>query len=155
MTHSETEKTKELAEIIVEKIRNLFALQSRILENRGQPTQTAAHHDAIEPAEPQDARTPEDQETLTTLETQLKERIKETEEFIDQLKSETPSLKTYILPQMHQIIETLKTDTPPEQTQLAKLVNTLTEEGNTQSLEQLEAIIITHLRDNLKKTFGI
>lgn len=155
MTHSETEKTKELAEIIIEKIRNLFALQSRILENRGQPTQTAAHHDTIEPAEPQDARTHEDEETLTTLETQLKERIKETEEFIDQLKSEVPSLKTYILPQMHQIIETLKTDTPPEQTQLAKLVNTLTEEGNTESLEQLEAIIITRLRDNLKKTFGI
>ena len=155
MTHSETEKTKELAEIIVEKIRNLFALQSRILENRGHPTQTAAHQDGIEPAEPQDARTLEDKETLTTLETQLKERIKETEEFIDQLKSETPSLKTYILPQMHQIIETIKTDTPPEQTELAKLVNTLTEEGNTESLEQLEAIIITHLRDNLKKTFGI
>ena len=106
--HSETQKTKELAEIIVEKIRNLFALQSRILETRGQPTQTAAHHDTIEPAEPQDARTPEDKETLRTLETQLKECIKETEAFIDQLKSETPSLKTYILPQMHQIIETLK-----------------------------------------------
>lgn len=155
MTQSETQKTKELAEIIVEKIRNLFALQSRILEIRGQPTQTAAPHDTVEPAEPQDARTPEDKEPLTTLETQLKERIKETEEFVDQLKSETPSLKTYILPQMHQIIETLKTNTPSEETQLAKLVNTLTAEENTQSLEQLEAIIITHLRDNLKKTFGI
>ena len=155
MTQSETQKTKELAEIIVEKIRSLFALQSRILETRGQPMQTAAHHDAIEPAEPQDARPPEDKEMLTTLETQLKERIKETEEFIDQLKSETSFLKTYLLPQMHQIIETFKTDTPPEQAQLAKLVNTLTEEGSTQSLEQLEAIIITHLRDNLKKTFGI
>ncbi len=155
MTQSETQKTKELAEIIVEKIRNLFALQSRILEIRGQPPQTAAHHDAIEPAEPQEARPPEDEETLTTLETQLKERIKETEEFIDQLKSETPFLKTYILPQMHQIIETLKTNAPAEQAQLAKLVNTLIEEGDTQSREQLEAIIITRLRDNLKKTFGI
>ena len=154
MTQKETEQTKELADIIVEKFRHLFALESRILEAREQATQTAANHDTTEPAEPQDTLTPEDQETLTTLETQMKELIEETEEFIDALESETPALKTYVLPQMHQIVETLKANTSAEQAELVQLVTVLTGTRSTQSLEQLEAVIITRLRDSLEKTFG-
>ena len=43
---------------------------------------------------------------------------------------------------------------PQKQEDLAQLVAALTDDGNTQSLEQLEAIIITRLRDNLERTFG-
>ena len=155
MTERETEQTKEIADIIVEKFRNLFTLESRVLEAREQATQTAANSDATEPAEPQDSPTPEDEETLTTLETQMKVLIEEMEEFIDALKSETPSLRTHILPQMRRIVETLKADAPAKQAELGQLVNALTAVGNTQSLEQLEAVIITRLRENLEKTFGM
>lgn len=55
---------------------------------------------------------------------------------------------------MSEIVETLKASDAAAQAELAQLVATLTDNGNTQSLEQLEAIIITRLRDNLEKTFG-
>ena len=155
MIERETEQLKELADIIVEKFRTLFALENRISETRKQATQTAANRDTAEPTDPQDPTTPENQETLTTLETQLKEHIEEMEEIIDELKSATPSLRTYLLPQMHQIVEALKTNTPAEQVELIQLVAALTEAGNTQALEQLEAIIITRIRDNLEQTFGM
>ena len=155
MTERETEQAKEIADIIVEKFRHLFALESRILEAREQTTQAAANRDTTEPAEPQDTLTPEDEETLTTLETQMKVLIEEMEEFIDALKSEIPSLRTYILPRMHRIVETLKADTPAEPAELIQLVNTLTAAGDPQSLEQLAAVIIIRLRENLERTFSM
>ena len=155
MTERETEQAKEIADVIVEKFRHLFALENRILEAREQATQAAANRDATEPAEPQDTLTPEDAETLTTLETQMKVLIEDMEEFIDTLKSEIPSLRTYILPQMHRIVETLKANTPAEQAELIQLVNTLTAAGYPQSLEQLTAVIIIRLRENLERTFSM
>ena len=142
MTERETQQIKELPDIIVEKLRNLFALENRILEAREQATQTAANRD------------PADQETLTALETQLREQIEEMEAIIDELRSATPSLRTYVLPQIREIIETLKASDAAEQEELAQLIDALTDDRDTQSLEQLEAIIITRLRDNLEKTFG-
>ena len=154
MTEKETEQTKELADIIVEKFRSLFALESRVLEAREQARQIAANHDTAETSDPQDMPTPEDQEMLIALETQLKEQVEEMEKIIDELRSATPSFRTYVLPQMSEIVETLKTSDAAEQAELAQLVAALMDDGNTQSLEQLEAIIITRLRDNLEKTFG-
>ena len=150
----ETEQTKTLADVIVEKFRNLFALESRVLEAREQARHIAANPDTATPSDLQDPPTPDDQEMLTTLETQLKAQIAEMETIIDELRSATPSFRTYVLPQMSEIVRPLKASDAGEQEDLAQLVAALTDEGNTQSLEQLEAIIITRLRDNLEKTFG-
>ena len=154
MTKRETEQTKEISDIIVEKLRNLFALESRVLEAKERATQTAANRDTAEPSALQDTPTPEDQEMLTTLESELKAQIEEMEEMIDELRSAVPALRIHVLPQMHEIVGTLKASDAAERKELAQLIATLTDDGDTQSLEQLEAIIITRLRDNLEKTFG-
>ena len=145
MTERETQQTEELADIIVEKFRNLFALESRILEAR----EHAAHRDTAEIDDPQNIP-----KMLTALETELKAQIEEMEKIIDELRAATPSFSTYVLPQMSEIVGTLKASDAAEQAELAQLVAALMDDGNTQSLEQLEAVIITRLRDNLEKTFG-
>ena len=149
MTEKETEQTKKLADVIVEKFRLLVDLESKVLEAREQINQMADSHDSEE--HPITAY----QETLTQLESELKNGIAEMEKIMDALKSATPSFKTYVLPQLREIVETLKASDAAEQAELAQLVAALTDDGNTQSLEQLEAIIITRLRDNLEKTFGL
>ena len=148
MTEKETEQTKKIADIIVEKFRLLVDLESKVLEAREQINQIADSHDSEEHP------TTTYQETLTQLESELKEGIAEMEKIMDALKSVPPSFKTYVLPQMSEIVETLKASDAAEQAELAQLVDALMDDGNTQSLEQLEAIIITRLRDNLEKTFG-
>ena len=154
MTEKETGRTKELADIIVEKFRDLVALESRMLEAKEADNQISAIRDSEAPSDPQENPTAEYREMLTQLESELKERVAEIEKIIDELKSATPSLRTYVLPQMREIIGTLKASDAAEQEELAQLVAMLTDDGDTQSLEQLEAIIITRLRDNLEKTFG-
>ena len=154
MTEKETGQTKELADIIVEKFRALVALESKVLEAREEGSQISAIHDSKEPSDPQKNPTAEYQEMLTALESQLKEGVAEMEKIMDELKSATSSFKTYVLPQMSKIVGTLKTSDAAKQEELVQLVAALTDDGNTQSLEQLEAIIITRLRDNLEKTFG-
>ena len=153
MTAKETEQTKELADIIVEKLRSLFALESRVLEAREQVRQIVANHDTAEISDPQDTPIPEPQEMLTALETQLKAQLEEMEAIIDALRSATPAFSAYVLPQMSEIVGTLKASDAAAQAELAQLVAALMDDGNTQSLEQLEAVIITRLRDNLEKTF--
>ena len=151
MTERGTEQTNELADVIVGKFRNLFSLESRVLERREQ----AANRDTAETDDPQNIPTPEDQERLPALETLLEEQVKEMEEIINELKSTTPSFRTYVLPQMSEIVKTLKTSDAAGQVELVQLVAALIDNGNRQSLEQLEAVIITQLRDNLEKTFGM
>lgn len=154
MTERETEQTNELADLIVEKFRKLFTLENRVLEARKQARHITANPYTAEASDPPDTPTPEDQKMLIALETALKEQVEEMEEIIDALRSATPSFSPYVLPQMSEIVETLKASDAAAQAELAQLVATLTDNGNTQSLEQLEAIIITRLRDNLEKTFG-
>ena len=154
MTEKEIGQTQELADIIVEKFRALVALESKVLEAREEGSQISAIHDSEEPSDPQENPTAEYQEMLTALESQLKEGVAEMEKIMDELKSATSSFRTYILPQMSEIVGTLKTSDAAAQEELTQLVAVLTDDGNTQSLEQLEAIIITRLRDNLEKTFG-
>ena len=155
MTERETEQTKELADIIVEKFRNLFTLESRVLEEREQAEQIAANRDTAEPSNPQENPTTKYQETLAALESQLKKGIAEMEKIIDELNTSAAlSFRTYILPQMSEIVGTLKACDAAKQEELTQFVRVLIDDRNTQSLEQLEAIIITRLRNNLERTFG-
>ena len=155
MAEEETGQMKKLADVIVEKFRALIALESKVLEAREQGNRISDINDSEEPSNPQENPTAEYREMLIQLEIQLKEAVADMEKIMDALKSATPSFRTYVLPQMSEIVGTLKTSDVAEQAELAQLVAALTDDGNTQSLEQLEAIIITRLRDNLEKTFGI
>ena len=154
MTEKETEQRKKLADVIVEKFRVLVDLESKVLKATEQINQSADIHNSEEPSVPEKNPTAAYQETLTQLESELKEGIAEMEKIMDTLKSATPSFRTYVLPQMREIVGTLKAGDAAGQAELAQLVAALTDDGNTQSLEQLEAILITRLRDNLEKTFG-
>lgn len=154
MVDAKTGQTTELADIIVEKFRTLLDLESRVLDAREETNRISVAHDDTEQSELQENPTVEHEKMLTELELQLKEGIEEMEKIMDSLKLATSSFRTYILPQMSEVVGTLRTYDAAEREELAQLVAALTDEENVQSLEQLEAIIITRLRNNLEKTFG-
>ena len=154
MTERETGQTKELADIIIKKFRALIALENRVLETREEIRQIPTICDNTVLADLQENLIVERQEMLSELELQLKENVEEMERIIDELKLETPHFRTYVLPQMSEIVGTLKICGAAEVEELTQLVDALMDEENTESLAQLEAVIITRLRDNLEKTFG-
>lgn len=150
MTEKETEQTTELADIIVEKFRALVDLESRVLEAR-----EFAVHNTTEPVDPQVDSIAGRQETLTKLEWQLKRAVEEMDIIMEELQFAPSDFRAYLLPQIGEIIGTLRACDAVEQGELIQLVDALVDVDSPQSLEQLEAIIITRLRDNLEKTFGI
>ena len=97
---------------------------------------------------------------LTALESQLKTHVEEMVTIIDELQSidelqTIPYFRAYVLPQIGEAVGTLKACDVAESEELTQLVAALVDADSPQSLERLEAIIITRLRDNLEKTFGI
>lgn len=144
MTEQEMREAAERADKIVEKVRSLVALEDKVLEARA-----SARH-----VSNNGGSTAQHQDALAVLESELEENVKELDGIADELKLATPSFKTYVLPQLSEIVGTLKASDTAEQKELVQLVAALTDNGNTQSLEQLEAIIIARLRNNLEKTFG-
>ena len=137
----------ERANRIVEKVRSLVALEDKVLAARKSVRQLSATNGST-------ASIARLQEDLAGLESQLKESVAELDGITDELRLATPCFRAYVLPQMSEIVGTLKACDAAEQEELAQLVAALTDDGDTESLEQLEAIIITRLRDNLEKTFG-
>lgn len=154
MSEKETEQTTALVDTILEKFRVLIDLESAVLDAREKISQISTIRDNPEPSDPQENSIVARQEMLTELELQLKKGIEEAEKIIDELKSAAPSFRTYILPQISTIVGTLKIYNAAEQEELVQLVASLMDAENTRSLEQLELIIITRLRDNLEKIFG-
>ena len=147
MTDKEMREAMERADRIVEKVRSLVALEDKVLAARKSVRQLSATNGST-------ASTAHLQEDLAGLESQLKESVAELDGITDELRLATPCFRAYVLPQMSEIVGTLKACDAAEQEELAQLVAALTDDGDTESLEQLEAIIITRLRDNLEKTFG-
>ena len=154
MVDEEMGQTKELADIIVEKFRTLLDLESKVLDAREEISRISVVPDDAKPSHLIDNPTVEYEKILTELELRLKDGIEDLVEIMDELKVATPSFRTYILPQMCEIVTTLRAYDATERKELAQLVDALTDEENIQALEQLEAIIITRLRNNLEKTFG-
>ncbi len=150
MTEKETGQTTELADIIVEKFRALVDLESRVLEAR-----EAAVHNTVVPVNLQVNSINRQQKALEALESQLKNAVEEMDIIMEELQYAPPDFKAYVLPQISEIVGTLRACDVAEQEELLQLVDALVDVDSTQSLEQLEAIIITRLRDNLEKTFGI
>ena len=155
MTEKETQQTKELADIIVEKFRTLVALESKVLEATEAVSQQPVPHNNTEPPDSPENPAVERRDMLTALESQLKTHVEEMVRIINELQSATPYFSAYVLPQIGEAVETLKARDVAESEEFTQLVAALVDADSPQSLERLEAIIITRLRDNLEKTFGI
>ena len=146
MTDQEMREAMERADRIVGKVRSLVALENKVLTARESVHQLSASNGDT-------ASAAHLQEDLAGLESQLKESVAELDSITDELQLATPCFRAYVLPQMSEIVGTLKACDAAERSELAELVTALTDE-DTGSTEQLEAAIITRLKNNLERTFG-
>ena len=150
MTDQEIREAMERADRIVEKVRALVALEDKVLEARASVRQLSVNDDT---PQPQEDRVAKCQDALTALESQLEESVKELDSITDELKLATPCFRAYVLPQMSEIVGTLRACDAADRSELAELVTTLTDE-NAEPSEQLEAAIITRLKNNIERTFS-
>lgn len=137
MTEQEMLEAQKRADAIVDKIRDLVALESQVLEAR----------------EAADAHTA-DQNGLEDLEAQLERRVAELNEIADELKWSTPCFRAYVLPQIGDIMGQQKSFQSAERKDLESVLAVLTAEEDAESSEELAADIITRLRSNIEKSFG-
>lgn len=133
MTDQEAREAKERADMIVRKVRDLVTLEDQVLQAR----------DAGSQAE------------LSKLEAELEESVNELESITDELKWATPCFRAYVLPQMSELVGTLKACDAAGRSELAKLVNSLTNEEDSESLEEVETAIINQLKENIDRTFRL
>ncbi len=152
MSEKGTGQTKELADIIVEKFRTLVNLESKILDTTEEIDRIAADRDNTELSNLQQNSIAEQENILTQLVSELKVCLEEMDTIMEELQLATPSFRTYILPQITEIVRTFKSCETTEQVELSQLVAALIDAKSSQALEQLETIIVTRLRDNLEKT---
>ena len=139
MTEQEMRAAQERADAIVMKVRDLVALEDKVLEARESVHQGSAV---------------ERQSALAVLEAQLKESVEELDNITNELKWATPCFRAYVLPQMSELVGTLKACDAAERSELTQLVTALTDEENSQPHEELEAAIVTRLKANLERTFS-
>lgn len=143
MTDQEIREATERADRMIEKVRALVALEDKVIEARESVQHVSDTGDA----------TAQHQDALAALESQLEENVKELDGIADALKLATPCFRAYVLPQMSEIVGTLKACDAADRSELAELVTVLTDE-NAEPSEQLEAAIITRLKNNLERTFN-
>ena len=153
MTDQKTVQSKELADIVVEKFRTLVDLESRVLDTREEIHRISVAYNDVEQFDLQEDPIIEHKKMLIALELQLQKSIEEMEKIM--VKLVTPCFRTYILPQMSEVVGTLKACGAADRKEPAEFIDALMAEENVQSLEQLETTIITRLRHNLEKTFGV
>ena len=140
MTEHEMLAAQKRADTIVDKVRDLIALESQVLEAREAANESAAHTDG--------------NGALKALEAKLQTRVEELNGVADELKWATPCFRAYVLPQIGDIMGKQKSFDSEERKDLESVITALTDEKNSESSEQLAADIITRLRKNLAKTFG-
>ena len=154
MTEQEAREAKERADMIVNKVRDLVALEDKVLETREVVHQLSINGNDISPDDLQEVPIAERQNALAALEAQLKESVEELDGITDELKWTTPCFRAYVLPQMSEIVGTLKACDAADRSELTQLVTSLTDEENSQSPEELEEAIVTRLKANLERTFS-
>lgn len=137
MTEREMLEAQKRADAIVDKVRNLVALESQVLEAR----EAANDHTA-------------DQNGLKDLEGQLEARVEELSGIADELKWATPCFRAYVLPQIGDILGKQKSFQSEERKDLESIIAALTAEENAEPSEALAADIIARLRSNIEKSFG-
>ena len=140
MTEREMLEAQKRADMIVGKVRDLVDLEGQVLEARE--------------AASGDATNPDGNGSLNDLEARLKTSVEELNGISDELKWATPCFRSYVLPQIGDIMGKQQSFDSEERRDLESVIAALTDEENAQSSEQLASEIITRLRDNLEKTFG-
>lgn len=136
MTEREMLEAQKRAAAIVDKVRGLVALESRVLEAR-----SAASDSAV------------DENGLKDLEAQLERRVAELNEITDELKWATPCFRAYVLPQIGDIMGKQTSFHSEERKDLETVIAALTDEENTEPSEELAADIIARLRANIERSF--
>ena len=137
MTEREMLEAQKRADAIVEKVRDLIALESQLLE---------AREAANDPAATQDG--------LKDLEARLERRVEELSGIADELKWATPCFRAYVLPQIGDILGKQKSFQSEERKDLESVIAALTDAENAEPSEELAADIIARLRSNIEKSFG-
>ena len=140
MTEHEMLEAQKRADAIIDKVRDLIALESQVLEAREAADKSAAH--------------PDGNGSLKDLEAKLQTRVEELNGIADELKWATPCFRAYVLPHIGDIMGKQKSFDSEERKDLESVIAALTDEENSEPSEQLAADIITRLRNNLAKTFG-
>ncbi len=138
MTEREMLEAQKRANAIVDKVRDLIAFESRVLEARdaaGDPTA--------------------DQNGLKALETELEGRVAELSGIADELKWATPCFRAYVLPQISEIMGSQKSFHSEERKDLENVIAALTDAEDGEFSEELAGDIIAHLRSNIEKSFGV
>ena len=135
MTEHEMLAAQKRADSIIDKVRDLIALESQVLEARTAPT-------------------PDRNGSLKDLEARLQTRVAELNEVAHELKWATPCFRAYVLPQIGDIMGGRTSFDSEERKDLENVIAALTAEDGAESSEQLAAEIIARLRENLEKTFG-
>lgn len=137
MTEREMLEAQKRANAIVDKVRDLIALESRVLEAREVTGDSTA-----------------DQNGLKTLETELEERVAELSGIADELKWATPCFRAYVLPQISDIMGNQKSFHSEERKDLENVIAALTDAEDGEFSEELAADIIAHLHANIERSFG-
>lgn len=138
MTEREMLEAQKRANAIVDKVRDLIALESRVLEARDAAGDRTA-----------------DQNGLKTLETELETRVAELSAIADELKWATPCFRAYVLPQISEIMGSQKSFHSAERKDLENVIAALTDAEDGEFSEELAGDIIAHLRSNIEKSFGV
>ena len=140
MTEREMLEAQKRADLIVDKVRDLVALESQVLEARETANERATDLDR--------------NGSLKDLEARLETRVEELNGISDELKWVTPCFRAYVLPQIGDILGSKQSFDSEERADLNRVIAALTDEEGAQSSEQLASEIIARLRENLEKTFG-
>ena len=137
MTEREMLEAQKRADAIVEKVRDLIALESQLLEAREAANDPAATPDG-----------------LKDLEARLERRVEELSGIADELKWATPCFRAYVLPQIGDILGKQKPFQSEERKDLESVIAALTDAENAEPSEELAADITARLRSNIEKSFG-
>jgi len=137
MTEHEMLEAQKRADAIVDKVRDLVALESRVLEAKETAGDSTAALNGLE-----------------DLEAQLERRVEELSGIADELKWATPCFRAYVLPQIGDILGKQKTFESEERKDLESVIAALTDAENAEPSEELAADIIARLRSNIEKSFG-
>ena len=129
MTEHEMLEAQKRAESTIDIVRDLIVLESQVMEAR-----EAAREGAV-PSE--------GNPSVADLEARLKTRVQELNE-----------IKTDVLPQIGDILSGRASFDSEARQDIEGFIAALIDEAGTDSAEQLAAIIIARLKDNLEKTFG-
>ena len=105
MTEQEAREAKERADMIVNKVRDLVALEDKVLEARESVRQLSLNDTS--PDDLQEDPITKRQSALAVLEAQLKESVEDLDSITDELKWATPCFRAYVLPQMSELVGTL------------------------------------------------